>query len=1028
MLWHNLALAGLNCLLLTAALTPVEAVRDYGGRYTAERVANLRANCAKYDWAAAQRKSAEAAADYWVKKSDEDLWRMIPGQELPRAIDVSMYKGSRPGCPKCKDKINKFGNYPYAINLEMPFKLKCPSCGEVFPKNDFKKYYESGIDETGVFRQEKADKSLLFNAEHPDANDPLHKYGVDDGLGWYDETGHRYLFVAYYTWQSWDKLQSAVDVLSNAFVYSGDQKYAHKALIMLDRIADLYPDYDWAPYAKRGHYHSDGGGGRGKIEGSIWETGTVTTFATAVDRALSGTKDDPALYAFLAEKAKQFKLKRAKGTRELLVQNLDDGILREGAKAVYEKNCDGNEGMNQTSLATCAIALDQNPETEKWLDYLFEAKGEHIPTVVVGGIDRDGAGAEAAPGYALSWGINIGKVADLLAEYPGYTKHSIYRDFPMFKATFTPGWRIALLNYATPNIGDTGSCGSTGKVNCEPEFILRGYKYTGDSKLALAAYYANGNKTEGLGRDIFSADPLKIEREVAALAEKARSEGNPWMGGHNMAGYGLASLEYGWSKEGTGLWMYYGRNGGHGHADRLNFDIYYKGLCMLPDHGYPEYATNWPHRMYVTDNTLSHNTVLINGQPQKTDWVGHPELFCQHPDFGAVRVESSGVYPGLAKKYQRTLAFVKIGDGQGYALDIFRVQGGEDHLYSLHGTPGTVTSDLKLTKQEQGTYMGAESPYRGKEPRGPKYGYSWVTNVERDAAPAEQFMVDWQVEPGWRAAKAEDDIHVRYHSLTPLDDVALGDMEPPQNKGGNPRWLRYLLAHRTGKDLTSTFAGVIEPYSQKPAIAKVERLKVTAPDAAQAVAVKVTLADGAIDYLVSSDDDSTIIKSEGGPEFSGGIGWLRVRNGKVERASLTRGTRLALDKFAISLAAPGYTGKIVRMDRDMEGKGYVWVDAVLPGDETLKGQQIIIQNDRVRNACYEIESVEKDGNLTKLCLGEVCFIRDYKDRADYSKGFVYEFEEGAPFIIPNTVYVSRQSGNSYKVKETATVELTVGKE
>lgn len=1025
---HALALTGLACLLLTAALAPAHAVRDYGGRYTAERIANLRANCDKHEWAATERKTVLAAAETWVNKSDEELWRMIPGQELPRAIDVSMYKGSRPGCPKCKDKINKFGNYPYSISLETPFKLKCPSCGEVFPKNDFKRYYESGIDETGVFNPQKADKSLLFNAEHPDPNDPLHKYGVDDGLGWYDETGHRYLFVAYYVWKHWDALQSAVDVLSNAFVYSGDQKYAHKALIMLDRIADLYPDYDWAPYAKRGHYHSDGGGGRGKIEGSIWETGTVTTFATAVDRALSGTKDDPALYAFLAEKAKQFKLGRAKGTRELLVQNLDDGILREGAKAVYEKNCDGNEGMNQTSLATCAIALDQNPETEKWLDYLFEAKGEHIPTVVVGGIDRDGVGAEAAPGYALSWGVNIGQVADLLAEYPSYTRHSIYRDFPMFKATFTAGWRIALLNYATPNIGDTGSCGSAGKVNCAPEFILRGYKYTGDPRLALAAYYANGSKAEGLGRDIFSADPLKTEREVAALAEKARSEGNPWMGGHNMAGYGLASLEYGWSKEGTGLWMYYGRNGGHGHADRLNFDIYYKGLCMLPDHGYPEYATNWPHRMYVTDNTLSHNTVLINGQPQTTDWVGHPELYCQHPDFGAVRVESSGVYPGLAKKYQRTLAFVKVGEGQGYALDIFRVQGGDDHLYSLHGMPGTVTTDLSLTKQQQGTYLGPEFPYRGKEPRGPKYGYSWVTNVERDAAPAEQFMVDWQVEPGWRAAKAEDDIHVRYHSLTPLSDVALGDMEPPQNKGGNPRWLRYLLAHRTGKDLVSTFAGGIEPYSQKPAIAKVERLKVTAPDAAQAVAVKVTLADGAVDYLVSSDDDSTVIKSEGGPEFSGGIGWLRVRDGKVEKASLTRGTKLALDKFAISLAAPGYTGKIVRMDRDMEGKGYVWVDAALPGDETLKGQQIIIQNDRVRNACYEIESVEKDGNLTKLCLGEVCFIRDYKDRSDYSKGFVYEFEEGAPFIIPNTVYVSHQSGNSYKVKETATVELSVGKE
>ena len=1046
-MFHPLPLALVLIALVCAAL-PAYAVRDFGGAYTAERLANLRANCDKYDWAGSQRQGAISAATYWVAKSDDELWRMIPGQKLPRCIDVSMYKGQRPGCPKCGQQINKYGNYPYNMDLSQPFKLTCPSCKEVFPKNDFAKYYASGIDETGVFDPAKADRSLLFNGDHPDANDPLHTYGVDDGYGWFDGEGHRYLFVAYYVWQYWGKLTAAVDVLSNAYVFTGDQKYAHKALVMLDRIADVYPDYDWTTYSKMGYYHSDGGGGRGKIQGSIWETGTVTGLARAVDRVLSGTKDDPALYAFLAEKAKQFKLKRPKGTRELLVQNLDDGILREGAKAVYEHNCNGNEGMNQTTLATCAIALDTNPETEQWLDYLFEAKGEHIPTVIVGGIDRDGVGAEAAPGYALGWGINIGKVADLLADYGKYTKHDIYRDFPQFKATFTAGWRIALLNYATPNIGDTGSCGSAGKVNCDPEFIVRGYRYLHDPKLGLAAYYANGEKAEGLGRDIFSSDPMKIEREIAALAEQARSEGNPWVGGHNMAGYGLASIEYGWGKPGTGLWCYYGRNGGHGHLDRLNWDIFYQGLCMMPDHGYPEYATSWPHRLLVTDNTISHNTVLVDEQPQTTNWVGFPETYCQGDTFGALRIDGGSVY-AAAGKYQRTLMFVKLGDGQGYALDVFRVQGGKDHLYSLHGPPGAVTAEgLKLVKQEQGTYAGPDVPYRSADKRGARYGYSWVTNVQRDAAPPAQFTLDWKVESGWRGVQVGDDIHLRVHSLTPLSDVALGDMEPPQNKTGNPRWLRYLLAHRalaggtpalggggaagTGgvqaPALQSTFATVVEPYRDRPALAKVERLKITAgPESAQAVAVKVTRADGTVDYLLASDDDAAVIKTEGGPEFSGAVGWLHVKDGKVLDAALSRGGRLSFGDFTLALPGAGYTGKIVKMDQDMAGLGEVWVDAPLPEGTVLRGQQLIISSDRVRNACYEIQSVTRDGDLSKVNLGEVCFIREFKDAQDYSKGYNYEFTEGAPFIVPHNVCVTRLNDNTYRVTQTVKAELTVPK-
>jgi len=91
-------------------------------------------------------------------------------------------------------------------------------------------------------------------------------YGVDDGAGWFDPAhdNHRYLFVAYYVWQYWNNLIGGVGILSNAYLYTGDQRYAHKALIMLDRIADVYPDYDWTAYSKLGYYHSDGGGAKAR--------------------------------------------------------------------------------------------------------------------------------------------------------------------------------------------------------------------------------------------------------------------------------------------------------------------------------------------------------------------------------------------------------------------------------------------------------------------------------------------------------------------------------------------------------------------------------------------------------------------------------------------------------------------------------------------------------------------------------------------------------------------------------------------
>lgn len=1015
-------------ILISLATGAGAQVREYGGLYTRERIANLRSNCERYEWARAERERVVKAAQRWVALSDDDLWKMVPSQRLPRAIDVSMYRGRRPGCPVCGDRISAFGNYPYNPDvLGKPWKIQCPSCKAVFPTNDFGRYYQSGIDETGCFNPDRADRSLLFNAEHPDPNDPLHTYGVDDGYGWFDNNGNRFLFVAYFVWKLWDELLSGVSALSNAYLYTGDLLYARKTLILLDRIADVYPGMQWKPYAELGYYHSDGGTKRGKIGGSIWETGYIAVLAEAVDRVLPGTRDNPELYAFLAEKARQYKLPGPKGTREDLVRNLDDGILRAGAKAVFEGDAHGNEGMYQHALARCAVALDTYPETEQWLDWLFRPDGGRIPQIVLGQIDRDGVGAEAAPGYALSWGANLGKVADLLAEYGRYTKHDIYRDLPPFAATITAGWNLVVGGFETPNVGDTGSVGTAGRVCADPGFLMRGWRYLHDEKAALAAWWANGQKADGLGRDIFGSDPEAAEKQVAGIAREAGR--NPWAGGRNLAGYGLAQVSSGWGRDTRAVWMYYGRNAGHGHKDRLNFDVFFSGLAMLPDHGYPEYATNWPHRNYLTDNTITHNTVVVNRTPQSTNWVGIPEFYGQCEGFGGMRVDSREVYPGL-RQYQRTLAQVLVGDTDQYVLDVFRVRGGNDHLYSIHGLPGTVTTEgLQLTPQNGGSYAGPDVEFCAQIPArpGPGYGYSWFTHVERDNMPPAQYSVDWKGQAGYRSLTDKDNIHVRYHGLSAVDDVALADCQPPQNKKGNPQWLRYLLAHRSGQDLTSTFVGLVEPYRDAPVIASVQRLRLLqAPPQAEAVAVKVTLVNGAVDYLVASDEDRGLVRAEGGLEFSGGMGWLRTREGRVVNAVLMRGTRLALGPFSLTTSEPGWTGKIVKMDWGTEGSGHVWVDAALPEDGSLTGQQILIDNDRVRNACYTIQGAERDGDGTKLYLGRVCFVRGFKDPNNPGLGYVYEFEPGAGFLIPLVAQAKVDAAGKWTVTATQEVKVEGG--
>ena len=994
----------LSILILSTLSSKVLAQRQYGGFYTREKIQNLRNNCNKYDWAKELKNAAINNAKNFANKSDDEIWSLVPGQNTPRGIDVTLdriAKGPKVlGCLKCGLDVLKFGNYPYEPEFEnKPWKLTCPSCKSVFPTNDFGKFYASALDDSGQFNVSKGDKSLLFNTAHPDPSDPLHKYGVDDGYGYLDQNGRAHRFIGYYVWKKWDYISKGLADLAEVYLYTGDKMYARKAAIILDRIADVYPEMDWKPYADKGWYHSDGGRNMGKIHGSIWETQIITSFADSYDKIISGTVDNSELYSFLKKQSKKYTIGN-KGTRELLMQNIDDGLLRTAYKAVLSTHIRGNQGMHQLTLATCAIALDSQPESNLWIDWIFAANGGNIPGLMISTFDRDGTSNEGAPGYTLMWGRLITQVAERLQGYPAYTKHNIIKEFPQFNTTFLAAYRMAALGIAIPNMGDSGSTGTVSNSYADPKFIAKGYIFTKDPEFAKAAYLSNKNSADKLGRDIFSEDPDAISKEIQKIAEPLSMRPQ---GGYLMSGFGLALLENGIGNSGVALANNFGRTIMHAHPDLMNFDLLAFGKWLAPDHGYPEFATKIPSNTDWTGSTVAHNLIFVNEKPQKEVWGGHTKLFKQLKGFGVFELDGQKAYPET-KTYQRTMFLVDAESGQNnsYVIDIFKVEGGNDHLYSFHGPPGEISNTgLRLTEQKTGTYAG-EHIEKGLAANGFPQGYSFFYNVKKDLNPPANSMLDWKVETGYRGLKAGENIHLRMYSLTQSNDIALADGDPPQNKPGNPKKLGYVLMHRKGENLNSTFISVFEPYKENPFIKSVKRID--SGDESQ-IALKIELSNGSIDYVLYNPDTEKLMKIEDSINMSGNIGFIRKQDGRVVKSLIINGK--SLNHGSMNLKSAGQIrGKIVKMNKNPSGSGWVLVDQILPENGSLNGEQLIIANKGERDATYTIKSIKREGKYSRIECGPITFAIGLKNpvvqnSTDPYASFIYEFEEGDSFTIPS---------------------------
>jgi hypothetical protein len=458
----------------------------------------------------------------------------------------------------------------------------------------------------------------------------------------------------------------------------------------------------------------------------------------------------------------------------------------------------------------------------------------------------------------------------------------------------------------------------------------------------------------------------------------------------------------------------------------------------MPDLGYPERTGFWPERQCWTMHTISHNTVMVDRQPQKRATVGNMQLFCASPTVKLMDVAREAVYPQTSL-YRRSYAMVDISDQDSYLVDIFRVKGGAEHHYSFHSAEGDVeTEGLKLVAQPSGTLAGPEIPFgqfdakkEGRVYQGP--GFQFLREVQHDTAHPNQWSATWQVKDTWnvfrQGKRALSDVRLRLTMIGKHNEAILATGQPPRlGKPNNPETLKYLLVHNSGKELASVFASVIEPFKGQSRIASIKQLAVTpaADDISgmNAVAIEIRHADDTTDYVFSAHD-SSVLRKAGDFEFAATWAFVRKRGDRVVDAFIAEGTKLAGKGFSIEMPAPRLQGVISDMDRKMTNHNCIYTSANLPVGDALTGSWMKIANDNRQDACYEIRSVRRETGRTVVDLGDITFIRQVKDPKNYATGYIYNFEAGQTFTIPTWAWAQPDASARWQTRANCEARICV---
>ncbi|HZP81116.1 MAG TPA: heparinase II/III family protein [Chthonomonadaceae bacterium] len=637
--------------------------RGFLGIINAEDVKRGRENVATRPWAKALADSIIKDADWWVAQDDSYIRSLVP-EGNPRAICPQFEKG----CP-----LHGGGRYSFDTTMETPYRWRCKKGGE---------WWYDGA----VVKNPKTGKDVVVR---------------DDGSGWlapegFPNAGRRYFFVAAYRYYLLGKLFSypyepdsgaskyeggtPVTQLALAYALTGDKRYAHKAAVMLSRLADLYPHYDGCiegPTQRQDGYI-----------GQTFERFLVQNLILACD-CIWDTLDD-----------KQ-----------------RDHIQRDLLGYVYEylhrlmPYFDGDFIMYEmTALAGLASIL-QNPDMMQ--EVLEGDTGLRV--MLTNSWFRDGKFIYDSCGYNIGnaqTGILIGEWLYGATAPPRYPRPLDPYNQPDYRLNALYDFlRHVDCDGRVPPIGDGGS-GRGKALRTTPPYSRDDERallrlpaerdiYTAQLQAASGGdleNYRNGN-----------ADWWLLFHAQEPLPKLAAPPQAPPQTSHLFPDSGIAILRAGESpltRQHVILTFSKGSYG-HGHRDKLAINLFRYGYDLTADIGYPSTWTDIKTGGWDT-NTASHCTVMLDEKAQSGDSIGELDYYATQPMADVVEASAEkAAYPD-ASLYRRTVALVRDEAGEPlYTFDVFRVAGAKtrDYLFHSLGRP----EDLNITLHDSAAQWQAQS-------------------------------------------------------------------------------------------------------------------------------------------------------------------------------------------------------------------------------------------------------------------------------------------------------------------------------
>ncbi len=788
-------------------------------------------------------------------------------------------------CPKCKSHMRDM-KAKWLWRVDEPNQVKCSKCDTIVPNIDYP------MDKTCTYLNIRGERITVPYYHGPKPSGDLRG----------NPHPERYHFDGAIDNAHFGFTSRAVKDLANAYSLTKKDKYAHKALLILHEYSKKYPHYLCHRGRGINNYYVDVTRGC-LVDGRLVNTGEDAPYgwtdtrmkkwwAAELDRDLWGSyrqvRSSPAADA----------LSRELGTD---VRRSIDGMIREMVDFIMLIPWELHMANNLTNFFADFADVGKLIGEPAFCHIPYRYCRSVLTTYDKGhrdvGYAYDLHNAEGTQGHygVMARIYQVFNAIDGYSDPPGYVdrvtgKHledvSLAKDMPLFvRSIYTPE------AYAVPS----------GRSNPSHDSM---------------AYVKGGRGSHGpeLG-------PLKESR--CRL----------------LPGYGHAVLGDGAGHQQAQVQLHFSSDkANHCHHDCLGLTWFAHDRELSGEIGYQRnILRGW------SASTLTHNTVVVDQTEQPgSQSIGSLTLFAPElPGFTAVQVDGTAAYADQGVTlYRRTIVHVTTDPATPYFVDVFEVEGGSMHDYTLHGgLEGDSIGDIGLATQSVGSLLEPGQAWDARTGRGSLYGlFENIKLAQPDHGFHATFKYKDQPDCGSR-------IHVpRCDGLT-----AYLAESPALRKAGHYKdelvynWkMPHLILRRRGDaGLRSVFVTVVDMFSGGSKITGVQRLE----SDAERIALRVDLGDRFDNVLITLHDANPTQ-----------VQLVSKRGAKSERYTIGSET---------------LTGHITASKRVMAGddtNAFV-TPVALPVGEELRGSWMVVRHGGTTLAnAYEIDRIERRGGATWIHL------------------------------------------------------------